>query len=139
MLPARPLWYNDHETLPQRKRRRIKMEQKTQPHSSGGTAPLHLPKKARVDAAVRGQPVDRPPVSLWRHFYECEDTAEGLAGAMLAWHRKYDWDWMKINPRASYHVEGWGVKLRFSGEPLIKPVVLDVPIKQTRDWATLRP
>jgi uroporphyrinogen decarboxylase len=98
-----------------------------------------MTKKQRVDATVRNQPVDRPAVSLWRHFYECEETAEDLAGAMLGWHRKYDWDWMKVNPRASYHVEDWGVKLRFSGQPLVKPVVLDVPIKQTRDWATLRP
>jgi uroporphyrinogen decarboxylase len=98
-----------------------------------------MSKKQRVDAAVRNQPVDRPPVSLWRHFYECEETAEGLAGAMLAWHRKYDWDWMKVNPRASYHVEDWGVKLRFSGQPTVKPVVLEVPIQQVGDWAKLRP
>ena len=98
-----------------------------------------MTKKQRVDASVRNQPVDRPAVSLWRHFYECEDTAEGLAGAMLGWHRKYDWDWMKVNPRASYHVEGWGVKIQFSGQALIKPTVLDVPIKATGDWAALRP
>src|SRR4051794_5345522 len=98
-----------------------------------------MSKKELIDAVVRNDQVDRVPVSLWRHFYECEETAEGLAGAMLAWQAKYDWDWMKVNPRASYHVEGWGVKLRFSGQPLIKPVVLDVPIKATGDWAGLRP
>ncbi|HMA35276.1 MAG TPA: uroporphyrinogen decarboxylase family protein [Chloroflexia bacterium] len=98
-----------------------------------------MSKKARVDAALRNEAVDRVPVSLWRHFYESEETAEGLAGAMLAWQAKYDWDWMKVNPRASYHVEGWGVKLRFSGQPLVKPVVTDVPIQSTADWAKLGP
>ena len=98
-----------------------------------------MSKKARVDAAVRGEAVDRPPVSLWRHFYESEETAEGLADSMLTWQRTYDWDWLKINPRASYHVEGWGVRLRFSGQPLVKPVVLDYPVKSVRDWAKLRP
>src|SRR3954452_17101270 len=98
-----------------------------------------MSKKQLIDAVVRNEPVQRVPVSLWRHFYECEETAEGLAGAMLAWQDKYDWDWMKVNPRASYHVEGWGVKLRFSGQPLVKPVVLEVPIKQTSGWASLRP
>ena len=98
-----------------------------------------MSKKARVDAAVRNETVDRPPVSLWRHFYEHEETAEGLAGAMLAWQRAYDWDWMKVNPRGSYHVEDWGVRLKFSGQPLVKPQVLDVPIKATGDWAGLRP
>jgi len=98
-----------------------------------------MSKKELIDAVVRNDQVDRVPVSLWRHFYECEETAEGLAGAMLAWQAKYDWDWMKINPRASYHVEGWGVKLRFSGQPLIKPEVVDVPIKGPADWGKLRP
>jgi uroporphyrinogen decarboxylase len=98
-----------------------------------------MSKKDRINATMRNEPVDRIPVSLWRHFYECEETAEGLAGAMLAWQAKYDWDWMKVNPRASYHVEGWGVKLQFSGQPLVKPVVTDVPIKSVRDWGKLRP
>jgi uroporphyrinogen decarboxylase len=98
-----------------------------------------MSKKERIDAAVRGEAVDRAPVSLWRHFYECEETAEGLAGAMLAWQAKYDWDWMKVNPRASYHVEGWGVKLRFSGQALVKPVVLEVPVQGPADWGKIRP
>lgn len=99
-----------------------------------------MTKTQRVDAALRNQPVDRPPVSLWRHFYECERTAEDLAGAMLAFQKKYDWDWMKVNPRASYHVEGWGVKLDYgAGGPMDKPRVVDYPIKSASDWGKLRP
>lgn len=100
---------------------------------------MSMTKKARVDAAVRGDAVDRPPVSLWRHFYESEETAAGLAQSMLDWQHTYDWDWLKINPRASYHVEGWGVKLKFSGQPLVKPITLDTPIKTASDWARLKP
>src|SRR5947209_6822722 len=97
-------------------------------------------KLQRVDAALRNQPVDRPPVSLWRHFYECERTAEDLAGAMLAFHTKYDWDWMKVNPRASYHVEGWGVKVDYgAGGPNEKPQVVDAPIKSPADFGRLQP
>ena len=96
-----------------------------------------MSKKARIDAAVRNEAVDRVPISLWRHFYESEETAEGLAGAMLAWQTKYDWDWMKVNPRASYHVEGWGVQLRFSGQPTVKPVVTAVPIQSPADWGKI--
>lgn len=97
-----------------------------------------MTKKQRVDAAVRGAAVDRPPVALWRHFYESEETAQGLADAMLRWQAEYDWDWLKINPRASYHVEGWGVRLQFSGQPLVKPVVLDTPIKDVTDLGRLQ-
>jgi uroporphyrinogen decarboxylase len=104
-------------------------------------AVLHkMNKLQRMDAALRNQPVDRPPVSLWRHFYECERTAEELAGAMLAFHKKYDWDWMKVNPRASYHVEGWGVKLNYgAGGPNDKPNIVDYPIKSVADWGRLKP
>ena len=98
-----------------------------------------MTKLQRMDAALHNQPVDRPPVSLWRHFYECEQTAEDLAGAMLAFHKKYDWDWMKVNPRASYHVEGWGVKTSYSGKPNDKPQVSNHPIRGASDWGKLRP
>lgn len=99
-----------------------------------------MTKLQRIEAALHNQPVDRPPVSLWRHFYECERTAEDLAGAMLAFHKKYDWDWMKVNPRASYHVEGWGVKTNYgNGGPLDKPQVTEYPIKSAADWGVLKP
>ncbi len=99
-----------------------------------------MTKKQRVDAALRNQPVDRPPVSLWRHFYECERTAEDLAGAMLAYHKKYDWDWMKVNPRASYHVEGWGVKVSYGrGGPFDHPQVTEYPVTSAADLAKLKP
>src|SRR5436190_5172276 len=97
-------------------------------------------KVQRINAALHNQPVDRPPVSLWRHFYECERTAEDLAGAMLAFHKKYDWDWMKVNPRASYHVEGWGVKVDYGNAgPLDHPKVVEYPIQSAADWGKLRP
>ncbi|HUP27474.1 MAG TPA: uroporphyrinogen decarboxylase family protein [Chloroflexia bacterium] len=97
-----------------------------------------MTKLQRMDAALHNQPVDRPPISLWRHFYECEQTAEDLAGAMLAYHKKYDWDWMKVNPRASYHVEGWGVKASYGG-PNDKPQVSGHPIRNASDWGKLKP
>ncbi len=102
---------------------------------------LHkMTKLQRIEAALHNQPVDRPPVSLWRHFYERESTAEDLAGAMLAFHKKYDWDWMKVNPRASYHVEGWGVKTDYGkGGPDDHPKVIEYPIKSAADWGNLKP
>lgn len=98
-----------------------------------------MTKLQRIQAALHNQPVDRPPVSLWRHFYECEQSAEDLAGAMLSFHKKYDWDWMKINPRASYHVEGWGVKVSYGAGPNDKPQVTEYPIRSAADWGRLRP
>ena len=37
----------------------------------------------RVRAALKGLDIDRVPVSMWRHFFTKETSAESLAEAML--------------------------------------------------------
>ena len=93
----------------------------------------------RVRAALSGADVDRPPVSVWRHFYSRETSAEGLSDAMLGFQREYDWDFVKANPRASYHSEDWGVRLDFSESDLQPHEVVDWPIKSALDWESIRP
>ena len=68
-------------------------------------------KHERVAAALAGAPVDRTPVSTWRHFIDREQNVADLSAAMLEYHRTYDWDFVKINPRATYFAEAWGRKL----------------------------
>jgi len=96
-------------------------------------------KKERVDAALRGDPVDRVPASMWGHDFEREWNPNTLTEAMVENFARYDWDYMKVNPRASYHVEGWGVKVRPSGERYKAPIIEDTPIKTASDWKRLRP
>lgn len=88
--------------------------------------------RERVLATLKGQDVDRPPVSMWRHFFGKETSPEGLAEAMLSFQRRFDWDFMKVNPRASYHAEGWGLKTRYDGDH--PPEVLETPIREPDDW-----
>lgn len=97
-----------------------------------------MDKKERVDAALRGDPVDRVPASMWGHDFLREWDPQTLAEAMLENYTRYDWDFMKVNPRASYHVEGWGVKVRPSGEQYKAPVIEDTPIKSASDWKRIR-
>src|SRR5215510_10863928 len=99
-----------------------------------------MTRRERIRATLNGDPTDRPPVSLWRHFYDRESSAEALAAAMLEFQRKYDWDFMKVNPRASYHVEDWGVKTERPGKgPLDKPKVVQSPVREPADWDRIRP
>lgn len=95
--------------------------------------------RERIHATVMGEPTDRPAWSLWRHFYETESTPEGLAESMLAFQDRYRFDFMKVNPRASYHVEDWGVKIQYSGNALQAPSVVDYPIKRASDWRRIEP
>jgi uroporphyrinogen decarboxylase len=93
----------------------------------------------RVRAALKGAAVDRVPISFWGHSYLKEWSAEELAEAMLANYRTYDWDYMKVNPRASYHVEDWGAKLERSTDANHGPRFVDWPVREPGDWRRLRP
>jgi uroporphyrinogen decarboxylase len=96
-------------------------------------------KRERVRAALQGNPVDRPPISFWRHFFEKETSAAGLAQAMLGFQRTYEWDFMKVNPRACYHVEPWGCRFQFSGQPHIDPKLIEAVIKTPDNWGQIKP
>src|SRR5579863_585550 len=96
-------------------------------------------KKDRVDAAVRGDTVDRVPASMRGHDFVREWNPHALAESMVENFTRYDWDYMKVNPRASYHVEDWGVKVRASGEKYKAPIIEDTPVKTASDWKRLRP
>ena len=67
-----------------------------------------LSHRERLAAILAGERPDRFAASMWRHFFHMESTVDGTAEAMLHFQREYDWDFMKINPRADYHIEGWG-------------------------------
>jgi uroporphyrinogen decarboxylase len=62
----------------------------------------------RVRAALRGEPVDRVPICLWRHWPVEDQAAQTLAAAMLRWQAEYDCDLVKHAPAGSYVVEDWG-------------------------------
>jgi uroporphyrinogen decarboxylase len=96
-------------------------------------------KTERLRATLRGEAADRPPWSLWRHFYHREGSAQALADAMLEWAGAYGFDFLKVNPRAHYHVEPWGARYAYSGRPDERPQRLEYPVRQPGDWERLRP
>jgi uroporphyrinogen decarboxylase len=96
-----------------------------------------MSRRERVMAAVRGEETDRPPWGLWRHFYAAECTADQLAERMLNWVNRYSFDFLKVNPRAQYHVEIWDARYQYSGREHEKPERLDFPIKNVEDWTQL--
>ena len=99
-----------------------------------------MTRRERIRATLAGEPTDRLPVSLWRHFYDREGSAAALAEAMLEFQETYDWDFMKVNPRASYHVEDWGVRTERPGTgPLDKPKVVHSMIQKPEDWDRIQP
>ncbi len=48
--------------------------------------------------------------SAWQHFIGHEYGAEAQAEAHIDFVKKWDWDYVKINPRSAYYSETWGAK-----------------------------
>lgn len=55
-----------------------------------------MTKFERIQAAIRGEPVDRVPYSLWYHFRLNPPAGDTLAYAELEFHAKYDPDLLKV-------------------------------------------
>lgn len=66
-------------------------------------------KKERFLATLAGEKTDFPPISAWRHFIESEHSGpHDFAQAMIKFQQKYQWDFIKLQPRAVYYEETWG-------------------------------
>ncbi len=95
--------------------------------------------RERIQMILAGEKPDRYAGSLWRHFFHMEHHAEGLVEAMLHFQKELDWDFMKINPRADYHIEGWGFEHEWSHDEFTKHRKIRFPISTPDDWASIKP
>lgn len=68
-----------------------------------------LTRRERLERAIHGEPVDRAPVALWRHFPVDDQDPAALAAATAAFQREYDFDFVKVTPAGSFCVKDWGV------------------------------
>ena len=98
-----------------------------------------MTKRERVMAALHGQDVDRVPVSFWGHDLLREWSAQGLSEAMLESVRTFDYDYLKVNPRASYYAEAWGCRYRPAGDPARQPGVEHWVLRQASDMEAIGP
>ncbi len=92
-----------------------------------------LTKRERVDLALKGEAIDRVPVSAWRHFIDEERQPESLARVSLRHFFDYDWDWLKVNPRATYYAEAWGNRYDYEHYDSVLPRLIDGPINSPAD------
>ncbi len=94
-------------------------------------------KRERVYAALEGQPVDRVPLSLWRHFHKQDQTPGGLASATLEFYKKYDFDLIKLTPSGFYAIEDWGAQVILSKSDNEPPTLKKPVIKKPEEWRNL--
>jgi len=98
-----------------------------------------MTKRERVMAAVRGEPVDRVPVSLWLHNFATENSAETLTAETLRLARRFDWDFLKPQSRAQCFAEMWGLRYTPSRERATPYTVTRAPLTTADDLRRLEP
>jgi uroporphyrinogen decarboxylase len=97
-----------------------------------------MDKRERVLAALGGRPLDRPPVSFWRHVPDVDHAAAGLAEAMLAFQRRWDLDFVKVMSSGVYCVEDWGCAVAYQGSPNGAKQCTKHAVQGRGDWARIR-
>lgn len=90
-------------------------------------------KRERVEAALKGEVIDRVPVSAWRHFIAEERQPDTLARVSLRHFYDFDWDWLKVNPRATYYAEAWGNRYNYALYDGVLPRFINGPINAPAD------
>jgi uroporphyrinogen decarboxylase len=90
--------------------------------------------RERVLAALAGQDVDRPPVSLWQHFPERDQSAAALAESTRWWQGLLDLDFIKLMPPGDYATIDWGLTSEFRGAKGGTRDTTYFPIQTIDDW-----
>jgi uroporphyrinogen decarboxylase len=98
-----------------------------------------LSKRERIQATLKGQTVDRVPVSFWRHWPGDDQSPETLALAALDFQRRYDLDFIKLPVSSTFTVTDYGVKHSYQGSLMGDRTYLECVIKEPKDWDRIEP
>jgi uroporphyrinogen decarboxylase len=98
-----------------------------------------MSKRERLEATFAGADVDRPAVSLWRHWPVDDLRGDELARATLVFQNIYDFDFIKVTPNSNYSVAGYGAETTWHGNEEGTYVWGPRVIQSAEDWFKLKP
>ncbi len=93
----------------------------------------------RIEAAVSGAALDHPPVSLWMHFPDRDQTAADLAAVTLDWQARFAFDFLKLMPPGDYMTIDWGAESIYRGNPNGTRDTVRFPVNSVEDWRRITP
>ena len=96
-------------------------------------------KRERLEKTIAGEPADRVPVALWRHFPGDDQRSADLARSVVNFQKAYDWDFCKITPASSYAISDYGAQDVWEGNAEGTRRYTRRPIQRSLDWTSLRP
>ena len=77
---------------------------------------------------------DRPPVGAWGHTYREEWSPADLAAVTVERARRFGWDFVKFQPRASCFAEAFGSVYKPAGHRLKGPVLVSTAVPDLESW-----
>ena len=96
-------------------------------------------KRERLERALAGESVDRPPVALWRHFPGDDQRFTDLARSIIDFQRDYNWDLVRAMPSRQFMVSDYGLESAWRGDARGMREITKRVIRRSLDWTELRP
>ena len=90
-------------------------------------------------AALRGEPVDRVPLSFWMHNFAAENSVKEFVAETLRLAREFGWDYLKPQSRAQCFAEAWGLRYLASGERAVPYTRTHAPCADAASLRRLQP
>jgi uroporphyrinogen decarboxylase len=93
--------------------------------------------RERVEAALALGVADRPPVGAWGHTYREEWSPDDLARVTVERARRFGWDFVKFQPRATCFAEAFGSVYKPAGHRLKGPVPVSFAVPDLDAWRSV--
>ncbi len=95
-------------------------------------------RRERLENTIAGNPTDRVPAALWRHFPGDDQRIADFAAALVAYQQRHNWDLLVIQPASTYPVVDQGINTVWDGNITGDRTTTHYPIQRSLDWTELR-
>src|SRR5215213_10436862 len=94
--------------------------------------------RERLERTIAGEPTDRIPVAVWRHFPGDDQRAADLARSTIEWQKTYGWDFVNVTPASTYSVLDYGVQDQWVGSLEGTRQYTKRAVNRSLEWTELR-
>ncbi|MCC6612072.1 MAG: hypothetical protein IT320_01275 [Anaerolineae bacterium] len=97
-----------------------------------------MDKRERLERTIAGEPTDRAPVALWRHYPGDDVRAADLAQSIAEDQTTFDWDIAGVMPGSTYQVIDYGIHEHWQGTATGEREITRHSVTRSLDWTELR-
>ncbi|MFW9876563.1 MAG: uroporphyrinogen decarboxylase family protein [Candidatus Thorarchaeota archaeon] len=91
-----------------------------------------------IRKALKGEPTEKVPYAIWKHFPEFDKSPEGLLKAQMIFQNKFDSDIMKISISGRAFASDFGAELGGYDPDSGSRICLKYPIEKVEDWEKIK-